>query len=426
MDDMDGFAAHWKWMLQQPVTQALMASTLVQYRAVARKIYSRLHQAGLPLQADTSSIITALVEPDDALTPPQLRIARAILNTHWGTSHGVRISSCDWQNQSPKEVDVPTWHCFVPRCVSNACNFGCFADCIETFIASSRPEIRIANNIRHSVTILFSLLEKMNIEDWKQLTRSSVVGAIVAHLRTHGGGRGAVTVGNRLLGLLPQTSGLDKICLREVRMHVSIAPTVSHHPPPPGFNEREVHLLKAASKASVADQLVVTLMSQTGLRCRAVAWLRLDSVYDRAKKTVRHVGVAREKNMCVRHFPIGEELRVCFERYIHEYGRRCVHWLFPSPRNTNNHIATCTIQRIVKRLCIHAGITSTVGTHGFRKFVVRTLMASGNSLEYISKWLGHKHVETTFRHYWDVGGREAIIAQPISASPQINDSFLCR
>ena len=428
---MDGFEAHWEWMLQQSVTQALTASTLVQYRAVARKIHNRLHRAGLPLGTDTNSVVAALTDPgdpNDTLTPRQLRIARAILNTHWGISRGARVSSCDWRDQPLKGVDAPTWHYFVPRCVLNARDFQCFADCIEAFIASSRPEIRIANNIRHSVTVLFSLLGTMNIQDWKQLTRSSVVAGIVAHLQTHGwyrGDRTAVTVGNRLLGLLPQTSRSDKICLREVRMHVSITPAVSHHTPPPGFNEHEVHLLKGASKTSVVDQLVVTLMSQTGLRCRAVAWLRLDSVYDRAKKTVRRTGVAREKNMCVRHFPIGEELRVCFERYIQEYGRRCVHWLFPSPRNTNNHIATCTIQRIIKRLCIRAGITSAVGTHGFRKFVVRTLMASGNSLEYISKWLGHKHVETTFRHYWDVGSREAIIAHPVSASPQINDGVLC-
>ena len=59
-----------------------------------------------------------------------------------------------------------------------------------------------------------------------------------------------------------------------------------------------------------------------------------------------------------------------------------------------------------------AGVESPTGTRGFRKWVVTALMDNGNTIEYVSKWIGHKRVATTYAHYWAVSSKDAIITRP--------------
>ena len=74
-----------------------------------------------------------------------------------------------------------------------------------------------------------------------------------------------------------------------------------------GFQQHHISQLKKVAFVSSYNHLLVTLLSQTGLRRRAVAWLRTECVFDHENGCVRSIGMAVEKHLYVRHFPIGPE-----------------------------------------------------------------------------------------------------------------------
>jgi hypothetical protein len=404
----DDFDMLWPRLAAQPSMSTLRPSTLAQYQRVAR----RMHHFGV-IPYHTESIENIILLLRGSLSPWQMRIAQALLNTHCGGLHqGAPISAGDWQPE-PKKAIAATWEFFVPRRIRQDADFGRFADCLATFVGLHRPEVRLANNIRHRVALLWSVLITIDGGGhpswWRSIRRDHVVqGARRGRYK-----RQLLTTLNRFLCLLPPP--MQRIHRWEIE-----GGDQNHRVPclgmpgGIGFTGEDICRLKKVAWASSLHHLIVTLLSQTGLRRRAVAWLRLDCVVDRTGpgRVVRRIGVAMEKGMRVRHFPIGAELRACVERYLEEHGRRCTHWLFPNRGDQRKHVAPCTIQRIVKQLCGVAGVSSATGTRGFRKFVVRTLIDAGNALEYVSKWLGHQRVATTYGHYWDVSGDDAIIGRP--------------
>jgi hypothetical protein len=54
----------------------------------------------------------------------------------------------------------------------------------------------------------------------------------------------------------------------------------------------------------------------------------------------------------------------------------------------------------LKKLAEKAGIQANVHAHAFRHTLVGTLVSAGNSIELVSKFMGHRNVQTTERHYF--------------------------
>lgn len=357
--------------------QALSATSITRYRSVARV----LHAAG---GADPTTVAKTL-------GMSRMRIAQAILNKHCGLAMAV----ADWREPSCDKTP-PTWHFFVPRRILVLPQFENFSACLCAFIADCKPEPRLANNIRYQVALLWDyLLHRLGADrDWRTVTYTEVVTCLE-------GGRQVSTrlllsILNRFLRLISIDRRICAADDKEERRRVV---------PGRGFTPDEIRHLVCIAKPSAYHHLLVVLFAQTGLRCRAVAWLRADAVFDQV------VGTAVEKGMRLRQFPIGPELRDCLERYRRTHGARCQEWLFPSRTNRCHHVSAATISRVIRRLCRMAGV-ATCGTRGFRKFVVRTLIDSGNAVEYVSKWLGHRRVSTTFEHYWDATSHGALLHHP--------------
>ena len=64
-------------------------------------------------------------------------------------------------------------------------------------------------------------------------------------------------------------------------------------------------------------------------------------------------------------------------------------------------LASCTIEEWLRKLAQAAGVTEVkVHPHAFRHTIVGRLMDAGNSLEVVSKYMGHKSLDTTSAHYW--------------------------
>lgn len=174
------------------------------------------------------------------------------------------------------------------------------------------------------------------------------------------------------------------------------------------FETAEVTAMLALRHLSLRDQLVLRVLAETGLRRRAVAWLLVDRVYDRMAGRARPVAEATEKGLVTRPVMFGDTTRELLERYLaseHPGGE----FLFPNRRDTHFPVSGGTINAILQRACVAAGVRGRhCHAHGMRKFVVCRLMQEQNRLEDVSKWLGHRALNTTYTTYWDVQPTELV------------------
>ena len=64
-------------------------------------------------------------------------------------------------------------------------------------------------------------------------------------------------------------------------------------------------------------------------------------------------------------------------------------------------LQTETLRQWLRMIAQAAGVTAVkVLPHQFRHTITGNLMDAGNSLEVVSKYLGHKSTRTTHNHYW--------------------------
>ncbi len=69
-------------------------------------------------------------------------------------------------------------------------------------------------------------------------------------------------------------------------------------------------------------------------------------------------------------------------------------WLFPSA-TPDRHLATRSVQRVVKRAAQAAGIAKDVTTHTLRHSFATHLLEGGTNLRVIQELLGHQSARTT-------------------------------
>ena len=164
------------------------------------------------------------------------------------------------------------------------------------------------------------------------------------------------------------------------------------------FTEAEMRVLVELPSLSLRDRLVLRIMAETGLRRRAVSWLLVDGVFDRAVNSALTVCRALEKGLVMRAFSLSQATRALLERYVREgHPGAHVRWLFPSPKAAHTLPVTPAVinsilpgtDRAVRgalrrtmRACRQAGVTGRhTHTHAVRKFVVCRLMEARNRIE---------------------------------------------
>jgi hypothetical protein len=174
------------------------------------------------------------------------------------------------------------------------------------------------------------------------------------------------------------------------------------------LNDDAIERLKAATRTA-QEAVVLTMLHELGLRVGALANARLQDVWNASTGCVRERTRLREKYSTWRDVWLSPHLCTLLTRYIREERREettSSRFLFPNPSHTSPDVAAnnSTIARIVHRLCRRAHLP-TVNCHMFRHWVINRLMERGNSLETVSKWIGHRNVDITYRSYYspDVG-----------------------
>lgn len=168
------------------------------------------------------------------------------------------------------------------------------------------------------------------------------------------------------------------------------------------MSESDVTDLKNALQTPV-DRVVFYLLNHVGLRHAAICTLRTSDVWNDEKNEPRNPARAMEKGGRWRYFSITGDVQL--EEAIRAVVVVTQEWLFPSSRlglggkqKANSSLMTHTFYKWVKDSG-HAGEPQFY-PHAFRAVLTNRLLSHGNSIEFVSKWLGHSSVHTTMRSYW--------------------------
>lgn len=155
-------------------------------------------------------------------------------------------------------------------------------------------------------------------------------------------------------------------------------------------------------------KLFFLLLSQIGLRINALAHLTFFDLVDEAQLP-RKCCTVLEKGRTRRTFVLSSLLRDVVAEYYNTTlvpllsARGLTHakaYIFNESK-PEQPPKTETLRQWLRKIAQSAGVNAVkVLPHQFRHTITGNLMDAGNSLEVVSKYLGHKSTRTTHNHYW--------------------------
>lgn len=167
----------------------------------------------------------------------------------------------------------------------------------------------------------------------------------------------------------------------------------------PALTDDVLHKLRGAVQTA-GEAVVLTMLLELGLRVGAIANARLSDVWDASAGRVIERARLVEKNCVRRDVWFGPELVQQLQRYVTEERRGEGPLLFPNPsRRSPDLPSEGALVSVIRRLCRRAHVPR-INCHLFRHYVINRLVEKGNSLEAVSKWIGHRNVEVTYRSYY--------------------------
>jgi integrase/recombinase XerD len=165
------------------------------------------------------------------------------------------------------------------------------------------------------------------------------------------------------------------------------------------LNEEEVHRLLGAVNDSARDSAIVHVLAFAGLRVGELCKLQVEDI--EFERNILHVRSGKgDKD---REVVLEDRSRGAIDRYLSERitsGSNPPR-LFP--------VGSVTVERIVRRAAMRAGIPRRVTPHMLRHTLATTLLSRGCDIRYIQKLLGHASVATTqiYTHVDTAALREA-------------------
>ena len=170
------------------------------------------------------------------------------------------------------------------------------------------------------------------------------------------------------------------------------------------FTDIELSKIIEESKKNIEDELIILLLSHFGFRIGGLRNIHINNIYDFEKNDLKDIGKTLEKGNKIRYFNItlDFELTNCLKRFLKEkpFIIKNKYYLFYSNITDLNLTISC-LRNKINNICKNAGIIgSHVHPHAFRKTVVINLMKLGNSIDTVSKFIGHSSSDITRNTYW--------------------------
>ena len=158
------------------------------------------------------------------------------------------------------------------------------------------------------------------------------------------------------------------------------------------------HQIKYLEKTRCRDLAIVTLMLNTGIRLSECVGLNIDDIdFNEAKMQVYRKGGKYQ------YLPLNSEVIEILRTYITERKRVVVtkkldaNALFLSMQN--RRISGATIENMLRKYILMAGITKPITPHKLRKTYGTALYRKTRDIFMTANALGHENVATTSKHY---------------------------
>lgn len=173
------------------------------------------------------------------------------------------------------------------------------------------------------------------------------------------------------------------------------------------YTDEEIDAMLKECDNNIKDKLMITILREIGLRNSAICNLKFKDIID-DYRLPKHICRVKEKGNKIREFINSQNIKKLIVSYIHkielDFGIKqdiMNKFVFSRSPNLNSKLASSTLNSILKKIAIRAGVTDiNVQAHTFRHTLVGKLMDAGNKIETVSKFIGHNSVDTTMTYYW--------------------------
>jgi integrase len=162
--------------------------------------------------------------------------------------------------------------------------------------------------------------------------------------------------------------------------------------------------MEDAVRDDVRWKLILTILREIGLRKGAIQHMTYSILFDKDHEPMNTFTV-REKNDCIRSCATSKKLRLL----MHDYGEE-LRAKFPdlNPKTfyvfgyKNHDSAPTNLEDGIKSIAKLAGISEEVHVHPhlFRHTLVGKMMRAGNTIDQVSKFMGHANAAITSSAYW--------------------------
>lgn len=144
------------------------------------------------------------------------------------------------------------------------------------------------------------------------------------------------------------------------------------------------------SKSPCRDRALLELMYSAGLRVSETVGINLSDV-DFREGTVQVRGKGNKERIAL----FGETAKQALQAYLANE-RRCLDAKQPVFTNFEGYrLTTRTVQNVIKRWCVHAGLPPNTSPHTLRHSFATHLLDGGSDLKTVQQLLGHENLATT-------------------------------
>lgn len=182
---------------------------------------------------------------------------------------------------------------------------------------------------------------------------------------------------------------------------------------PFALSEVEIAALFNA-EANLKHRAILMTLYSGGLRLQETIELQPTDIDSAGMRIRIRAGKGGKERYVMLSAVLLDTLRTYFKQYRPEK------WLFFG--ETKEHqIHPRTVQRVVARAAVAAGIQRRVNTHVLRHSFATHLLAHGTNLRYIQELLGHRNIQTTMIYTHVCGRKLTAVVSPLDwlfASPK--------
>jgi site-specific recombinase XerD len=152
----------------------------------------------------------------------------------------------------------------------------------------------------------------------------------------------------------------------------------------------------ATSEIGIRDRAILSLLFAGGLRVSELCGLDRDKI-----NLKRHEFSVRGKGKKDRPIFFDDETAEALRDYLdtrHDKAKPLFINLSPSGKNEISRLTPRSVQRIVQKYAVLAGITKQVSPHTLRHSFATDLLMNGADLRSVQAMLGHSNISTTQRY----------------------------